>query len=166
MTQDPLSMVDGPNVYCYLNNDPINDIDAWGLCEGIEVSIGERPLESWWGRLFGIAHKFIVFKDGRIVEMGPVSGKINVYDSARDGKITAGNRKYLDNFPDKIKWTTANINPTKFEAALNNYIAGWQGKTYDAFNKNSNYFVNEMIHSAGGQVAGAGYYAPGFPDHD
>ncbi|MCX5698906.1 MAG: hypothetical protein NTX01_04335, partial [Candidatus Omnitrophica bacterium] len=32
MSPDPLGMVDGPNVYCYLSNNPINDIDPWGLC--------------------------------------------------------------------------------------------------------------------------------------
>ena len=33
-TPDPLGMVDGPNLYAYLNNDPLNSIDPWGLCEG------------------------------------------------------------------------------------------------------------------------------------
>ncbi|MCX5698884.1 MAG: RHS repeat-associated core domain-containing protein, partial [Candidatus Omnitrophica bacterium] len=32
MSPDPLGIIDGPNVYCYLSNNPINDIDPWGLC--------------------------------------------------------------------------------------------------------------------------------------
>lgn len=33
ITQDPMGMVDGPNMYVYCNNDPVNFIDLWGLCE-------------------------------------------------------------------------------------------------------------------------------------
>ena len=33
ITKDPLGMIDGPNVYLYVNNNPVNLIDPWGLCE-------------------------------------------------------------------------------------------------------------------------------------
>ena len=42
ITQDPLGMVDGPNLYVYLNNNPVNLIDPWGLC-------GVKP---WWQSLW------------------------------------------------------------------------------------------------------------------
>jgi RHS repeat-associated protein len=32
ITQDPLGMIDGPNMYVYVNNNPVNLIDPWGLC--------------------------------------------------------------------------------------------------------------------------------------
>ncbi len=47
-TADPLGMVDGPNQYVYLNNNPIGFIDAWGLCNGSGASgnwIDDPPLE-------------------------------------------------------------------------------------------------------------------------
>jgi len=32
-TPDPMGMIDGPNIYLYCNNDPVNGIDVWGeLC--------------------------------------------------------------------------------------------------------------------------------------
>jgi hypothetical protein len=46
MTADPLGMIDGPNVYCYLNNNPINDLDPWGLCGGFWSNL-------WNGNYFG-----------------------------------------------------------------------------------------------------------------
>jgi len=39
ITPDPLGMVDGPNVYLYCLNDPVNLVDLWGLCQ-----------KSWWDR--------------------------------------------------------------------------------------------------------------------
>jgi|GEM_PF-1998466 len=33
ITPDPSGMVDGPNIYVYCSNDPINFVDLWGLCE-------------------------------------------------------------------------------------------------------------------------------------
>jgi RHS repeat-associated protein len=32
LSPDPLGIVDGPNIYAYLNNDPVNKTDPWGLC--------------------------------------------------------------------------------------------------------------------------------------
>ena len=33
ISKDPSGMSDGPNVYLYCSNDPINAVDLWGLCE-------------------------------------------------------------------------------------------------------------------------------------
>ncbi len=38
ITTDPSGMSDGPNVYLYCRNNPVNLMDAWGLC----VSLGQR----------------------------------------------------------------------------------------------------------------------------
>ena len=35
LTQDPLGMVDGPNKYLYVSNNPVNYVDPWGLAEVI-----------------------------------------------------------------------------------------------------------------------------------
>jgi RHS repeat-associated protein len=32
ITPDPLGFIDGPNLYVYVNNNPVNLIDPWGLC--------------------------------------------------------------------------------------------------------------------------------------
>ncbi len=32
ITQDPLGIVDGPNLYAYCRNNPVNWVDPWGLC--------------------------------------------------------------------------------------------------------------------------------------
>ena len=32
ITPDPLGMVDGPNMYLYCGNDPVNLVDVWGVC--------------------------------------------------------------------------------------------------------------------------------------
>ena len=46
ITKDPMGMIDGPNVYVYVGNNPVNYIDPWGYCaEGIEpVPLWEDPV--------------------------------------------------------------------------------------------------------------------------
>ena len=56
LSPDPLGMVDGPNLYLYLNNNPINLIDPWGRCGGggFRDKVG-NTLEwtIWWtGRIY------------------------------------------------------------------------------------------------------------------
>jgi RHS repeat-associated protein len=34
ITQDPMGMIDGPNLYAYCKNNPVNFVDPWGLCVG------------------------------------------------------------------------------------------------------------------------------------
>ena len=34
LTPDPFGLVDGPNLYVYLQNSPLNAPDPWGLCGG------------------------------------------------------------------------------------------------------------------------------------
>ncbi len=48
-------MVDGPNLYLYLNNNPLNDTDPWGLCRGIGST--QKNPGTWIdpSRLLGIA---------------------------------------------------------------------------------------------------------------
>ncbi|MDD5669379.1 MAG: hypothetical protein PHE58_05050 [Candidatus Omnitrophica bacterium] len=60
ITPDPLGIIDGPNLYCYLNNNPINDLDPWGLCGG------QPP----WGQAWGVQDKKIIILGEGII---PVS---------------------------------------------------------------------------------------------
>jgi RHS repeat-associated protein len=43
ITKDPMGMIDGPNLYAYVGNNPINFIDPWGLC----AEDTERD-KAWW----------------------------------------------------------------------------------------------------------------------
>ena len=45
ITPDPSGMADGPNLYLYCLNDPVNWVDAWGLCKYLE---GEAVSFPWW----------------------------------------------------------------------------------------------------------------------
>jgi RHS repeat-associated protein len=40
LTPDPSGMTDGPNLYLYCLNDPVNAVDLWGLCKDKK--------EPWW----------------------------------------------------------------------------------------------------------------------
>ena len=42
ITKDPMGMIDGPNVYAFVRNNPVNYIDLWGLC-------GEKDTQSSGG---------------------------------------------------------------------------------------------------------------------
>jgi RHS repeat-associated protein len=42
LSQDPLGMVDGPNLYAYVKNNSVNWIDLYGL-----FHFGKRPLTNW-----------------------------------------------------------------------------------------------------------------------
>jgi RHS repeat-associated protein len=45
ITQDPLGMVNGPNLYTYVNNNPVNFVDPWGWCAG-------KRWAAWWIEIF------------------------------------------------------------------------------------------------------------------
>ena len=49
LTPDPSGMVDGPNLYAYVNNNPVNLIDPWGLCK--EKSFWDKSLSEVWNDL-------------------------------------------------------------------------------------------------------------------
>ena len=43
-----MGMIDGPNVYVYVGNNPVNHIDAWGFCkEDNKTSFWEEMYESY-----------------------------------------------------------------------------------------------------------------------
>ncbi|MFH0855438.1 MAG: RHS repeat-associated core domain-containing protein [Candidatus Omnitrophota bacterium] len=41
ISADPSGMSDGPNLYVYCKNDPVNAVDLWGMCGG-------KPWGPWW----------------------------------------------------------------------------------------------------------------------
>lgn len=43
ISPDPSGMIDGPNLYLYCSNDPINFVDLWGL--------EQEKAEPWWEKL-------------------------------------------------------------------------------------------------------------------
>jgi len=51
ISRDPSGMSDGPNVYTYCKNDPVNYVDLWGLCKdnGNSIDIDDLlyQLEDW-----------------------------------------------------------------------------------------------------------------------
>jgi RHS repeat-associated protein len=53
ITPDPLGMVDGPNLYAYLNNNPLNSIDPWGLCEGTGFGGWGDAITYFWNWVIG-----------------------------------------------------------------------------------------------------------------
>ena len=54
LTPDPAGIIDGPNLYVYLNNSPTNLLDPWGLC-------GAPP----WGKEWWVKDKKIVVRSNR-----------------------------------------------------------------------------------------------------
>lgn len=49
LTPDPAGMIDGPNLYLYVNNNPMNLVDPFGLCK--EKSFWNKSLSDVWGDL-------------------------------------------------------------------------------------------------------------------
>lgn len=45
-------MIDGPNIYLYSGNDPINMVDLWGLCG--EQATNLNLLQKWLNKRLGI----------------------------------------------------------------------------------------------------------------
>ena len=66
LTHDPLGMIDGPNLYTYIRNNPINLIDPFGL-----ASIKFRALEGWPDEVGKLRHEQIFFDDGKDIEGNP-----------------------------------------------------------------------------------------------
>jgi len=50
ITQDPTGMADGPNLYIYCLNNPVNFIDAWGLCKDPRSQTVGDLISDWLAR--------------------------------------------------------------------------------------------------------------------
>lgn len=48
ITQDPLGMVDGTNMYLYCGNDPVNWVDLWGRCKKATAKFEWNDISSWF----------------------------------------------------------------------------------------------------------------------
>jgi RHS repeat-associated protein len=77
LTPDPAGMADGPNVYLYVNNNPVNLVDPWGL-------MGERI--NYWRE----AAYWLGDNAGSLAELG-AGGALHVLGSTADlGTVTLG----------------------------------------------------------------------------
>jgi RHS repeat-associated protein len=77
LTPDPAGMIDGPNLYVYLNNNPVNLVDPWGLCkeEKIEEEIG--LVEDYFGidlLVLGIIAAIEPTPAGEVALVGRITG--------------------------------------------------------------------------------------------
>jgi hypothetical protein len=139
------------------------------------VEIGSRSADSGTGGEYPAGeHKFIRFPGkgpygGRIVEMAPDENRnIAIYDTdgpndPANGRIrdaTAGTKWRLIERPDSIKWAQTDISQSKFDAALQTYIANHATQPYGVFRQNSNYFVDYVISNAGGNSKVPGAWNP------
>jgi hypothetical protein len=139
MTADPLGMIDGPNVYCYLNNNPINLLDPWGLCAGISgdsiiVEIYWRKLErdDWVGDVVGSVHPFM--KDtsrGKFYELQAIKSGDKMIIKILEGdisKMSSGTQKYWNTNPKPDQ--VVNVSQSKFYQAIASYKTQYEGKNY------------------------------------
>jgi RHS repeat-associated protein len=47
MTPDPAGMIDGPNLYTYVRNNPVRFVDPWGLCADEGEDTLREQFEDW-----------------------------------------------------------------------------------------------------------------------
>ena len=47
ITADPSGMIDGPNLYVYVGNNPVNLVDVWGLC-GEKTRVVYLEVREYW----------------------------------------------------------------------------------------------------------------------
>ena len=102
LTPDPLGIADGPNLYVYLNNSPLNDIDPWGLCSGIGGFWGR--VASWWKRMYPVRFKWFdvsswIFPGTRYAGWsksgpGPTTTRLDTYAQQHDQRLQATGRSW------------------------------------------------------------------------
>jgi hypothetical protein len=110
----------------------------------------------------GVEHLIIELPDGTRIEMGPEGGLIKVFESSdlQGRGLLPGTEAALKAGTFRSSETSVNI------AQLLENIAAYkiqtQGRTYNPFFQNSNYFVNTSVSGAGGNPIVPGVFAPAF----
>ncbi|MFA5337353.1 MAG: RHS repeat-associated core domain-containing protein [Candidatus Omnitrophota bacterium] len=89
ITPDPSGMVDGPNLYVYCNNDPVNFVDLWGLCE--EKSFWDKSVSEVWEEwIYNWQHpKKLELSDEELINL-VIGFSGGIKSSGKGGKIIIG----------------------------------------------------------------------------
>ena len=87
ITPDPSGMIDGPNIYVYCNNDPINYVDLWGL--------SQDKATPWWESGQKKPIVLVQLKKGKnsLIDAGYTSGGVSCASSGGGGisaRVTVG----------------------------------------------------------------------------
>ena len=96
ITKDPMGMIDGPNVYAYVGNNPVNYIDTWGFCK-------EDNKTSFWEEL----QKYLIEVGDVMVEDHPYS--LNFQGLLGQGAVVAGTVSAYGYVPKGIGYSNADF---------------------------------------------------------
>lgn len=80
LTQDPAGMIDGPNRYAFVHNNPVDHVDLWGY----KTEIGQRALKGMGKRRGILRHDFIKVTDD-------VTGQVKTYSFGPENRFPVSN---------------------------------------------------------------------------
>ncbi|MEW6100871.1 MAG: RHS repeat-associated core domain-containing protein [Candidatus Omnitrophota bacterium] len=115
ITPDPLGMIDGPNMYLYAANNPINVVDLWGLC-GQTKQYWPGWINEWnyleYGNYCGPNHGDPAFQKNPL-------DQLDAYCFEHD-KLWRSGRGEIADMKINAKLWTLSLNPKKWEPAASN----------------------------------------------